>query len=310
MQRPRFGSILAAAALATAAVIPLFAGPAGATTSCDAGEFPATFAAQSGLKIDCHTDAGVIANNLQVHDADNAQWHHVAARNATLAPKSPTKATTAGNATIHFLAGAIQTRDIRRPINAFSTAKTSVFKGGTFITSVAPVNCTTTCTSATISQTAALTEASVTAKIEMTTNRSLSDAVCTAGTSTMTSASAKWVAGDVGKSVSGGPFASGTYITAISGTTATMNQSHSAACTAAKITTIGGTKYVSGAPVLFNGDPLNMQLTNDATGGQGFSCASGSHTLAMTAGSKADTGGFVSTDAGIAVFDQGLHPQP
>jgi hypothetical protein len=121
----------------------------------------------------------------------------------------------------------------------------------------------------------------------------------------MTSATAKWATTDVGKSVSGGPFAAGTYITAVSGTTATMNQSHSAACTAAKLTSIGAAKYVSGSPVLFNGDPMAFQLSNTTGGGQGFSCASGSHTLAMTAASKADTGGFVTTDAGIAVSIKG-----
>ena len=140
----------------------------------------------------------------------------------------------------------------------------------------------------------------------MSTNRVLADAVCTAGTSTMTSATAKWVAGDVNKSVSGGPFASGTFITSVSGTTATMNQAHTGACGAApQLITIGAATYSGGNPVLFNSDPMNFQLTNDATGGQGFSCASGSHTLAMTAGSKADTGGFVATDAGIAVSIKG-----
>ena len=57
MHRPRFGSVFAAVAIAAAAVVPLFAAPAGAANTCDAGQFPASFAAQSGLKVDCHTDA-------------------------------------------------------------------------------------------------------------------------------------------------------------------------------------------------------------------------------------------------------------
>jgi len=311
MHRPKLSSIFAAAALAAAAVVPvLTAAPAGAANSCAAGEFPSSFAAQSGLKVACHTDAGTNANHIEIHDADNSNWHNGAARAATLHPASG-NATTANNATIHFAAGSIQTRDIRRPINAFdATTKASVFKGGTFITAVAPAACTTACTSATISQAAALTEVTVAAKIEMTTNRSLTDASCTAGTSTLTSASAKFVAGDVGKGVSGTPFSAGTFITSVTATVATMNQTHSEACIAGRVTTIGGNKFVAGNPVLFNGDPMNFQLTNTTGGGQGFSCVAGTHTLSMSAGSQADTGGFVATDAGIAVSIKGTAAAP
>jgi hypothetical protein len=304
MQRPKFGVIIAAAALAGAAVVPLLATPASAADTCDAGQFPASFAAQSGLKVDCHTDAGTNVNHVEIHDAENVQWHHTAARNATLDPASG-NATTAGSATIHFAAGAIQTRDIRRPISGFTTANATVFKGGAFITSVAPVNCTTACTSATLSQTASVTIAAVTARIDMTTNRTLSDATCTAGTNTVSSNSAKFVAGDVGKSVSGGPFPSGTFISSVTATTATLNQTHTAGCTAGRLITIGGAKYVSGSPVLFNGDPEDLDLSNTTLGGQGFSCTSGSHTLSMTAAAKTDTGGFVTTDAGITVVIKG-----
>jgi hypothetical protein len=128
MHRPKVSSILAVVALAAAAVIPVFAAPAGAANVCNAGQFPAGFGAQSGLKVVCHTDAGTNSNHIEIHDAENADWHHSAARNATLAPAAPTKATTANNATIRFKAGVIQTRDIRRPINAFNpTTKASVF---------------------------------------------------------------------------------------------------------------------------------------------------------------------------------------
>jgi hypothetical protein len=41
---------------------------------------------------------------------------------------------------------------------------------------------------------------------------------------------------------------------------------------------------------VFNTDPMMIQLSNSSGGGQGFSCTGS--TLAMTAGSKLDTGGF------------------
>src|SRR5471032_3117171 len=60
MRRPKFGSALAAVAIATAAAIPLLALPAGAVNACGApgGIFPATPGAQSGVKFDCTTIAG------------------------------------------------------------------------------------------------------------------------------------------------------------------------------------------------------------------------------------------------------------
>lgn len=302
MKRPKVGSILAAAALATAAVVPLLSAPAGATaTGCDANQFPASFAAQSMLKVDCNTNAGDNVNHIEIHDADNANWHHGAARSATLSPGNSVNATTSGSTTIKFAAGSIQTRDIRRPINAFDSLKASIFKGGTFIRSVSPSACTTACTSAIISQSAAKTELSVSAKIEMTNNRSLTDATCTGGTPSVTSTTAGWASTDVGKSISGGPFASGTYVVSVSGTTATLNQAPSTSCSSGRIISVGANKFVSGAPVMFTGDPESLQLGNTTVGGAGFTCTSGGHTLAMTAAAKADTGGFTTGYAGMAV---------
>ena len=108
MRRPRIGSVLSAAALAISAVIPLVAAPAGAANSCDAGEFPASFAAQSGLKVDCSADAGVVVNHIEIHDSDNVVWHHGTAQSIVLTPKAPTKATTLNSTTIHFTAGRIE----------------------------------------------------------------------------------------------------------------------------------------------------------------------------------------------------------
>jgi len=311
MHRPKLTSIFAAAALAAAAVVPvLSASPAGAANSCAGGEFPSTFAAQAGLKVACHTDPGTNTNHIEIHDADNAMWHHGAAHNVSLVA-SP-DAITAASATIKFAAGTIQTRDIRRPINAFNAAKASMFKGGTFIVSVAPAACTTTCTSAVLSQKAAATggtsAAPITATIENTTNRYLDDVTCTGATTTLTSVTAKWAATDINKGVSGGPILPGTFITAVSGNNATLNQATSGSCTPAAGHTgdqisVGGVTYAGGVPQVFNNDPMAVQLSNTAGGGAGFTCAGS--TLAMTTGSKADTGGFNAADIGLTVVVKG-----
>jgi hypothetical protein len=283
-----------------AAVVPVFvASPAGAANGCTAGEFPATFAAQASLKVSCHTDAGTNTNHIEIHDANNAVWHHGAAHNVSLFRPSSGNAITVGSATIVFASGTIRNLDVRRPINAFNAAKASMFAGGTYIRSVAPAGCTTACTSAVISQPAKVTGGTVAVKIlatiEHTTSRYLDDVTCAAGTSTITSAKAGWFAGDVNKSVSGGPLADGTRVVSVSGTVATLNQPHTNACTTAAghpgdQITLGGTTYVAGVPQVFNNDAMAIQLTNTAAGGQGMSCTGS--TLSMTAGSKLDTGGF------------------
>jgi hypothetical protein len=296
-----------------AAVVPVFvASPAGAANTCTAGEFPSSFAAQASLKVACHTDAGTNSNHIEIHDADNVVYHHGGARNVSLAKPSSGNAITAGSATIFFASGTIKNTDVRRPINAFNAAKASMFAGGSFIVSVAPAACTTACTSAVLSQKAKVTggtvAAPITATIEHTNNRYLDDVSCGAGGSTITSATAKFVATDVGKSVSGGPIPDGTFISSQTATVATLNQAHAGACTPAAghtgdQITIGGATYVAGDPKVFNADPMTIQLSNSTSGGQGLTCTGS--TLGMTAASKLDTGGFNANYIGMAAAVKG-----
>jgi len=302
MHRLRLGSVIAAAALATAIVIPAFASAAGAAIACDSGSFPATYAAQAGIKVTCQDDGSATVGHAEFHDSDNASWHHGAARTVSLAKPSSGNAITINSATIFFATGTIQTGDIRRPINAFNAAKASMFKGGTFIKAVAPVNCTTTCTSATLSQTAAATGGTVavpiSAKIDYTNNRDIVDAVCSSGSTTVTSASGIFTATDINKGVSGNAFAPGTFITAETATTLTLNQATVAACIAGYNTSIGGATYSGGNPVMFNGDPVDMNLANTTTTagyGQAFTCVSGQKNLVLTAAAVAAMGGGIST---------------
>jgi hypothetical protein len=308
-----------------AAVVPIFvASPAGAANGCTAGEFPSTFAAQSGLKVACHTDPGTTANHIDVHDAPNVEYHHGAARNVSLVGSPSSFAT--NSTVLMFAAVTLKNTDLRRPINAFCTknatagnnncatavAKDSVFAGGTFIIALAPAACTTACTSATLSQPAKLIGGTsgipIIGVVEHTNNRFLDDVSCAAAGSTITSSDAKFVATDIGKSVSGGPIEDGTFITSVTATVATLNQAHASACTTAAghpgdQITIGGATFVGGVAQLFDADPMAIQLSNTTGGGQGFTC-SGS-TLAMTAGAKLDTGGFNANYIGLTVAVKG-----
>jgi len=300
------------------------AAPAGAANACDAGQFPSTNAAQAGLKIACHTDAATSATHIEIHDVPDAVWHHGGAHNVSLvgSPASFTAASTV----LKFAAGTIKNTDVRRPINAFCTknatagnnncasavAKDSTFAGGTFIVAVLPAGCTTACTSATLSQKSKLTGGTsalpIIAVIDQTNNRYLDDVTCGAASNTITSVTAKWAATDVNKSVSGGPLDDGTFISSFAGNVATLNQTHTGACTAATGHTgdqisVGGTTYVGGVPQVFNNDPMAIQLTNTTGGGQGFSCTGS--TLAMTTASKTNTGGFNANYTGMTVFVHG-----
>lgn len=332
LHRSRFARVLVASAVAMAAALPLLAAPAGAvvTTACTGGQYPSRFLAQAGFKVACTTAAADNTNHVDIHDSDNAIWHHGAARAVSLGSgtTAATAATAANSPTIHFTGSVISVADVRRPISAFdATTKAAVFKAGTFIKSVGPTStCTTTCTSAVLSQPASLTKQTLSAKVEHTTNRFLVDATCTSGVATLTTTAPGFLLSDVGKSVSGGPFNAGTYVSSVTANgalSATLNQAPPAACTTNNggdatasppvAPAAGADKIQLGAayygnpptptPVWNPADAMSIQLSNTTGGGQGFTCSSS--TLAMTAASKADTGGFVASDVKLRVLIKG-----
>ena len=292
MRRPRFGSVLAAVAIATAGVIPIFVSPAGATNNCGPGagsagavnasagsEFPVGPGALAELKVDCHSDAGVSPDNIIIHDAPNGIWHHGAGRHVAITP-------TDSSATITFAAGAITALDVSRPI-AY-TCQT----GGSFIVAVP------TTTTATLSKASKTGCAPTTATIDYTTNRVLQDVTCASGGLTLTgTANDKFAASDVGKSVTGGPFggagggsgggnATGVWrIVSVTATTATLNATAPAACAAADVITLGGQSYNTTTPfaATWPNNPMTVELSNSTSGGQGFTCSGSNLALAGTA---------------------------
>jgi len=242
----------------------------------------------ASLRINCHVDAGIKADNIILHDAPNAIWHHGGARKVAITP-------TDGSATITFASGAIVAADVSRPISY--TCQT----GGSFIVSVAA-------TSAVLSKPSKTGCAPTTATIEHSTNRVLHDANCTSGSVTLTgTANSKFAASDIGKSVTGGPFggagggtgggnASGVWrITGVGATTATLNAAAPANCTDADtvtagvqdVITIGSQTYNTTAPnaAVWPNNPMTVELSNSTTagspnGGQGFTCSGSNLALA------------------------------
>lgn len=285
MRRPRFGSVLAAVAVATAGVIPLFAAPAGALNTCNAvgvagQSFPATAGATlAQWKIDCTTNAGTKVDNAIFADSGNAYWHRGAARTATVT-------TTAASVNISFAAGAITTADIRRPI------------GGGCMTPQAFIQTVPTATTATLSKAnaAAGCGAGQTATIEHTNNRVLLDASCTAA-GVITSATGSFTAADIGRSVTGGPFKAGSRITAQTATTATVQlaaagDANTLPCTAPDYLTIGSVRYTAPttSTILWSADPMSVNLQNSTANGQAFTCVGS--VLTETPGTIAMMGNF------------------
>lgn len=323
MHRPKIGSVLIAVAIGMATMIPMLASPASATgvvTECASSQYPNRFGAQSKLTVDCTANETSVSSNITIHDADNAVWHHGAARTVSIGVSpyntSTTQAFTSGSATIHITSGLITSTDLRRPIVAYTSTGTAITKGGAFIKTVSGGT-------VTMSQTASsTTTTAITATIDHTYSRWLVDATCTSGVATLHTGAPGFSSADLGKSVSGGPWPSGTYISVApttGATSATTNNAPTANCTtnnggdptanpviaattgADKIE-LGAAFYGSPTPTstpVWNADPMSLELENTTGGGVGFTCSTGH--LGMTAGSLAQTGGFVSADIGLSV---------
>jgi hypothetical protein len=90
------------AALLAASSIMIFAGPAGAASSCNESMNPAAQGNSSGLIVACTFSSAGAGSALTISDYDDAQWHYGAARNVnvTVARTGGTAGTTAGKLTI------------------------------------------------------------------------------------------------------------------------------------------------------------------------------------------------------------------
>jgi hypothetical protein len=276
------------------------AGSAFAVASCQTSTSPINVSSEAGLKVGCLLDVSATATantaQIQIHDALNAAWHRGAARTATV--------TTTVGTTITFAAGTIQAGDIRRPISGTGIGATA------FIRSVAPTaTCTTTCTSAVLSV-ASTAAASITATIEHTTARVVTDASYTLATpSVLTSVTGTFVAADLNKSVSGGGFPPGARIsTFTSATSVKVTPGPNAAGTAKEIT-FGSVQYTAASPstatTYTDANPRELARTTNTPAGSA-SCT-GSTLTVTTAGGGTNAGDvllpvqfFASTGAAVA----------
>ena len=274
-------SVLAGIGIALAMSMPLAmltAVPAGAAAACESTQAPNHASSLQGFKVGCVIDVSATptlnANHIDVHDGTNANWHRGAARTVTVT-------TAAASATITFAVGTLATADIRRPISGTGIGGTA------FIRSVAPAACViTTCTSAVLSV-ASTAAAAVTATVEHTSSRVVTNASYTFGatTSVLTSATGTFVATDVNKSVSGGAFPSGARISAVTNaTTVTVTPKAAAHATADDVITFGAVQYALDVAeprhhLHRDLDPVNDERTPAPAG---FASCAGS-TLTITA---------------------------
>ncbi len=189
------------------------------------------------------------------------------------------KPVTEATGRIAFAANSLDQSDLRRPIAAWHPDNTSALGGGAFIQILRPTACTfATCTEATLSTpNSGVAETGISATIEHTSARVLFNAKCTAtAASNLTSPTALFMAGDVGKSVSGGPFKVGSRITAfVNTTTVTVDndpvtagvQGPPAACTYPDVITLGAATFSPAATATvpsFPADKNTRQYTNQA----------------------------------------------
>jgi len=237
MRRLSFGSVVSAVALATAAVVPILAAPAGATTACpEIGEYPAIQAAQSNLRVACNFDnPSGLSSNFTIHDFQNAVWHNGAARLVTT-----TAATAVGGTVVTAAAGHFSAADVDHVISGTGIPSRAFIAAVTATTATlnipvcGPVSAT--CTIAGPVPVGAVLN------IENSRARTVKDGVTTAGGTTITSATAKFAAGDVGKSISGSTIPDGKVIATVpNATTVTIASGVGVTAGTAQVLTIGGT---------------------------------------------------------------------
>lgn len=221
MSRRKFQIGLVAAALALASLI--VANPAGAVVdSCaTAGSggismFPNSPGGQSNLKVSCTltTATGFSSHFYKTEDFPQAVWHFGGGRQVT-------GSTTSGSPNIVLTVGHLASTDLNHPISGFASSVSlnggatpaaaltaSGLPAGVFIKTF------TDATHAVLNANATGTFTGRKWTLENTTSRTVTDGATTSGSGTVTSATANFQAGDVGRTITGTNMAHGAKITA------------------------------------------------------------------------------------------------
>lgn len=265
------------------------AGTASAATTCQTSTAPINVSSEASLKVGCIVAVSATAtqnvDHLQINDALNAAWHRGAARTVSVT-------TTSASTAITFAAGNLGTVDINRPISGTGIAAAA------FVRSVAPAACTiATCTSAVLSG-ASTASGTVTATIEHTTARVVTDATYTAGATsdTLTSATGGFTTADVRKSVTGGGFPPGARIKTVTNATTVVVAPGSAAANAlGDEITFGTVQYTALTGTVTTVTDANTREMARTTSAGTASCAGSTLTI-TTAGGGTNVG-----DVGLRV---------
>jgi hypothetical protein len=256
---------------ATALLAPL-AVPAGATnpttSSCTTETFPTAWGSQSNVKWACHFMSAAAGSAQVMHDYPQAVWHNGAARTATASWTNGGTTLTASNG--HFTAN-----DVNH-IVADTGAVAAGLPTYVFIKSVTDAN------TVVLNKAVTATGTNRAIKIENSSIRSVDDAVTTASSTTVTSATANFTAGDVGRSITGTTLPPGTIIaTRVSATEITVSNGANASATA-QVLAIGSDETVTSARVV--NDAVFASSTTITSATAGFATSDIGLKVASTAG--------------------------
>lgn len=260
-------------AVMLAAVPILGAAPAGAVLSnaCSEGMAPAAAGNASGLNVACTFTTTGLGSQIVINDYPTAVWHSGAARQVNVTD------TTAGVFTITSTPAAgqvgITTADINHSIEGPGIAP------GSFITVVSG-------TTVTLDlKTVAGGGTGKTTLVANSTNRAVLDGKTTAGSGTVTSATAHFVSAlDVGKRLSGGNLPDGSTIASVTNTTTAV------------LTCTGCVPVGFGSVTAANNLPFSIEATSAATTNRFVTDATFSGTTITSTTAK-----FGSSDVGLAV---------
>ncbi len=325
------------ALLAALLAVPLVAAPASAvaipsgcrgTTTLGAGIswYPPTRGSQSALQVACRFDSStgtsMVSNKFTIHDGAVAQYHNGAAR--TVTGNGTTIATGATTFTLASCAGI--TGYVNRPITRIpvanpAAADTVQLTLRTFVKSIS-AGCVVTLnqpTSTTDGPAAPIAIPGGTQfKIDNTIARSVADAV-TNGTSTITSATANFTAGDVGLMVSGAVTPGSTIASVVNATTATLSSATATSLTG-QVIYLGGSivntttrqandasttsaTAITSPAAKFTADDVGLPITGSCTAPAAYSIPSNVYILSVNAvTSKATTtGGLTAGNSGCTI---------
>jgi hypothetical protein len=222
------GAVMALLLPALVLGLPSGSASAAVTNACNFGQFPNAPGGQSALTVNCtFTNAGTSSSNT-IEDFPQAVWHNGAAWTVTGGATtlgSPTVTSTSG----HFNAAT----DINHTISGGGIAPDS------FIIAVNSA------TSVTLNHNATATKSAEILTVENSSIRAVADGVTTNASPTITSATAHFVAADVGRIVTGTNLPRYDAIASVTNTTTAVLTANATATGTAQTLTIGENETVS-----------------------------------------------------------------